>query len=174
MAEKQALPTVEERKKLTKQVLTEGLRSQIKFERTWIDVMADFFTAAFGTVTFLVLNAFIFIGWILWNTPGFGFPLFDPFPYELLTTIVSLEAIFLSIIVLISQNRQSKITDIRQKVNFEVDVRAEEEVTEILKLLSELHAHAGLKTTGARELARMKQATNIGEIQRDVEKEEPN
>ena len=171
MPQKKAPPSIVDHPHLTKQVLTEGLRSQIRFERTWIDVMADFFTAAFGTVTFLVLNALFFLGWILWNTPRFGFTPFDPFPFELLTTIVSLEAIFLSIIVLISQNRQGKISDIRQKVNFEVDVRAEEEGTEILHLLSELHEHAGLKTKDARELARMKRPTDIGEIQRDVEKE---
>ena len=167
---KETPQTITESPRLTKQVLTEGLRSRIRFERKWTDALADFFTEAFGTVTFLALNIVLFVGWIIYNIPYFGFTPFDPFPFSLLTTIVSLEAIVLSVIVLISQNRQSKITDIRQKVNFEVDVRAEEEVTKILELILELHKHMGIQHTDKREIARMKRPTDLGKIQEDVEK----
>ena len=156
----------------TKQVLANGLRSRINFKRTAVDVVADSFTLAFGTLVFFGINVVFFAGWIILNGGWFGLTPFDPFPFSLLTMIVSLEAIFLSIIVLISQNRQSKIADIRQKVNFEIDVRTEEESTEILQLMSELHAHAGLKTKNVHELARMKQPSDLGEIQRHIEQGE--
>lgn len=161
-------PISEQKQKITRHSLNEGLRSQIKFEKTWTDEIADFCTMVFGSVWFLLVNAFLFIGWIVLNIPEFGFIPFDPFPFGLLTMAVSLEAIFLSIIVLISQNRQSKIADIRQRVNFEVDVRAEDEITKILKMVSEIQDHLGIKKKDA-ELNRMEKRTDISDIQKKVE-----
>jgi uncharacterized membrane protein len=73
--------------------------------RTLWERVADTSTAMFGSVTFLSLNTVWFTVWILLNTGVFGNQAFDPFPFGFLTMIVSLEAIFLAIIVLISQNR---------------------------------------------------------------------
>ncbi len=148
--------------------LSDRLRSQIRFEKTWMDEIADFCTNVFGSVWFLLLNAGVFVGWIVLNIPEFGFAPFDPYPFGLLTMAVSLEAIFLSIIVLISQNRQSRIADIRQRVNFEVDVRAEEEITKILKMLGDVQEHMGIGKKDA-ELSRMEKKTDIGDIQKKVE-----
>lgn len=164
-------PISEQKQKITRHTLNEGLRSQIKFEKTWMDEIADFCTSVFGSVWFLLINAFVFVIWIVVNIPEFGFIPFDPFPFGLLTMAVSLEAIFLSIIVLISQNRQSKIADIRQRVNFEVDVRAEDEITKILKMLGEIQEHLGIRRKDA-ELNRMEKKTNISEIQKKVEASE--
>jgi uncharacterized membrane protein len=161
-------PISEIPEKITRHSLAEGLRSQIKFEKTWADEIADFCTGVFGSVWFLLINAALFIGWIVLNIPEFGFVPFDPFPFGLLTMAVSLEAIFLSIVVLISQNRQSRIADIRQRVNFEVDVRAEDEITKILKMLSEIQEHMGIKKRDA-ELSRMEKKTNISDIQKKIE-----
>jgi len=91
-------------------------------------------------------NAVLFVGWIEWNVGVFGFEPFDPFPFGLLTMIVSLEAIFLSIFVLMSQNRQGQISDIRQQIDFEIDVRAEAEVKKIMHMLEELRAFHGIGT----------------------------
>ncbi|MBX9765196.1 DUF1003 domain-containing protein [Patescibacteria group bacterium] len=167
---KEAPKPISEQPKITRHSLTEGLRSQIKFEKTWMDEIADFCTATFGSVWFLLVNAFVFTVWIILNIPEFGFVPFDPFPFGLLTMAVSLEAIFLSIIVLISQNRQGRIADIRQRVNFEVDVRAEDEITKILKMLGEIQEHLGIKKKDA-ELARMEKKTDIEKIQKTVESE---
>lgn len=161
-------PISEIPEKITRHSLAEGLRSQIKFEKTWTDSVADFCTSVFGSVWFLLLNASLFVVWIVLNIPQFGFVPFDPFPFGLLTMAVSLEAIFLSIIVLISQNRQSRIADIRQRVNFEVDVRAEEEVTKVLKMLSDIQEHLGIKKKDA-ELTRMEKRMDIEKIQKKVE-----
>lgn len=132
--------------------------------------MADFLTGQFGTVWFLIWNAVVFIGWIEWNLGLFGLPIFDPFPFGLLTMLVSLEAIGLAIIVLISQNRQNKIADLRQQVDFEVDVRAEEEITKLLRMLHEVRDHLGLVKKD-RELMQMERRADIKQIQRDIERE---
>ena len=164
---------ISEHKKLTKETLVEQVRSHIRFERNWSDATADFLTSSFGTVVFLLLNLVVFAAWFVLNTGWFGFLPFDPFPFGLLTMAVSLEAIVLAVIVLISQNRQSKIADIRQKMDFEIDVRSEEEVTKILQILEELRAHSGLKKARVdADLVRMEQPTDIEKIREALEAEE--
>src|SRR5258706_16450649 len=86
-------------------------------KRTFAEKLADTMTARFGSMTFLAINAIWFGSWIVINTGLIPFvTLFDPFPFGLLTMVVSLEAIFLAIIVLISQNRAAKIDDLREEV----------------------------------------------------------
>src|SRR3989344_6237665 len=97
-------------------------KSHIEFTKRWTDKVADTLTAQFGTVWFLIWHAAFFAGWIEWNLGLLGLPIFDPFPFGLLTMVVSLEAIGLAITVLISQNRQNKLADMRQQMDFEIDV----------------------------------------------------
>ena len=153
--------------RLTPDSLTQGFRAQIKTVSSVPDKAADFLTRWFGTVNFLLFNAAFFAGWMLWNTGYLGFVPFDPFPFNLITTIVSLEAIFLSVIVLITQNRQANIADMRQKMDFEIDVRAEDEITKILQLLAELHGKAGLAKED-KELDAMVQKTDLKQIEEDI------
>jgi len=164
---------ISEHKRLTKETLVEQVRSHIRFERGWSDRVADWLTSSFGTATFLILNIVVFVVWIVLNTPVFGFVPFDPFPYGLLTMAVSLEAIILAVIILISQNRQGKIADIRQKMDFEIDVRAEEEVTKILYILEELRAHNGIKAKHAdADLVRMERPVDIEKMREALEAED--
>ena len=81
------------------------LRNEAASGRTFQERMADAITGFSGSMSFVYLHALWFGLWVLLNTGWFGIPPFDPFPYSLLTMIVSLEAIFLSTFVLISQNR---------------------------------------------------------------------
>jgi uncharacterized membrane protein len=156
-------------KLLTEEHLEEGFRSRIEFNETWADKIADFLTESFGTTWFLLLNLLFFAFWLLTNTGVLGIEPFDPFPFNFLTMVVSLEAIFLAIIVLMSQNRASKIADIRQKMDFEVNVRAEEEITKIILLIDKLHGHLGVKHFKDPELKEMEKHTNLQEIQREAE-----
>lgn len=87
------------------------------------DVIADFS----GSVPFLGLNAIWFLAWIGWNTAP-GIHHFDPYPFGFLTMVVSLEAIFLAIMVLISQNRQAAKDRLRADIEYEVNLKAELEV----------------------------------------------
>src|SRR6185295_19138534 len=74
------------------------------------------------------INAVWFIVWIAINTLPLGIAQFDPFPFGLLTMIVSLEAIFLSCFVLISQNRQAEKDRVRSDIEYEVNIKAEMEI----------------------------------------------
>jgi uncharacterized membrane protein len=154
--------------KLTRELLNEHFHSNLHFSRGWADTIAEFLTLKFGTITFLALNAVFFFAWITYNTGWYGTEPYDPYPFNFLTMTVSLEAIFLSVIVLISQNRQSKIADIRQQMDFEIDVRSEEEITKMLWILDEMRHASGIKGRD-RELEAMKKNLDLQKIQQAAE-----
>ncbi|MBI5457308.1 DUF1003 domain-containing protein [Candidatus Kaiserbacteria bacterium] len=139
--------------------------------RTWTDSLAEFLTLRFGTVPFLLANVAVFALWILINLgdiPGIG--IFDPYPFNLLTMVVSLEAIVLSVIVLMAQNRQSKMEDIRDQIDTEIDVRAEEEITMLLVMLEKVAQHLQVPMEANPELERMKQGTDLKRIRTEIER----
>ena len=86
------------------------------------DRVADQITAFSGSMAFVYLHVFWFALWIVGNVYWWRF---DPFPFGLLTLIVSLEAIFLSTFVLLSQNRESTRSDMRAEIDFETNVLSE-------------------------------------------------
>ncbi len=93
--------------------------------------IADWIAWFSGSMQFLIINALIFIVWIAINVFPLGIQQLDPFPFGLLTMIVSLEAIFLSCFVLISQNRQSEKDHIRSDVEYDVNIKAELEIAHL-------------------------------------------
>ena len=122
------------RSRVSRNVNTEIAEHQTLFER-----IADWIAVFSGSMLFLILNTVWFGSWILINTVGlFGIEKFDPFPFGLLTMIVSLEAIFLSIFVLISQNRQAAKDRVRSDVEYEVNVKAEMEVAHLHEKLDRI------------------------------------
>jgi uncharacterized membrane protein len=132
---------------------------------------ADSLTSFFGTLSFLLINVAIFVIWIFINTGKIsGIPIFDPYPFQGLTTAVSLEAIVLTLIVLISQNRQSLISSLREEMDIQVNLMAEREITKVLKLLRELLKTKGVKVDDA-ELEDMLKEVDASYIQRQLEKQ---
>ncbi|MCX5240211.1 DUF1003 domain-containing protein [Streptomyces prunicolor] len=90
------------------------------------DRVADAITAFAGTMLFVYIHALWFAVWIALNEGLLGqVGIFDPYPYGLLTMIVSLEAIFLSTFVMVSQNRQAARENVRADLDFETNVRSE-------------------------------------------------
>jgi uncharacterized membrane protein len=90
------------------------------------DRVADAITAFAGTMLFVYLHAFWFAVWIALNEGLLGQAgIFDPYPFGLLTMIVSLEAIFLSTFVMVSQNRQAARENVRADLDFETNLRSE-------------------------------------------------
>ncbi|QOV89745.1 DUF1003 domain-containing protein [Humisphaera borealis] len=102
------------------------------------DVIADFS----GSISFLLLNACWFGGWLLWNMPWTKWweqhGVFDAYPFGLLTMIVSLEAIFLSIFVLVSQNRQTLKDRLAADIDHQVNVRAEVKTGQVVSRLDDI------------------------------------
>jgi len=120
--------------------------------------IADKIAEFSGSMPFLILNTLWFLAWILWNQPWFPGYDFDPFPFGLLTMIVSLEAIFLSIFVLISQNRQAEKDRIAADIDHQVNTKAELGVGLLIRRLDDLeasfHRHGSDQTTLLRRVAR--------------------
>lgn len=139
-------------------------------KRAFPDRIADFLTSYFGSISFFSANAVFFLAWIVLNL-GYLRPAiepFDPFPFVLLTMVVSLEAIFLSVIVLMSQNRQGYISTLRDELQLQVNLITERELTKALQLISDLHVHHGVKRGEDPELEAMLKATNISYIERKL------
>jgi uncharacterized membrane protein len=90
--------------------------------RRFQDRIADRITSFAGSMPFIYLHVVWFTAWIVANVAGWDF---DPFPYGLLTLVVSLEAIFLSTFVMLSQNREAARGDIRSEIDFETNVLSE-------------------------------------------------
>ncbi|MEK7599656.1 MAG: DUF1003 domain-containing protein [Patescibacteria group bacterium] len=112
---------------------------QIKKLQTFGDKLADKVTAIAGSTTFLLLNVVWFAAWVAANTGTFGDDLiFDEYPFGFLTMVVSLEAIILSVFVLISQNRQSERAEIRAELDYLTDLQADTEITTLISILERL------------------------------------
>ena len=97
-------------------------------------------------------------------------PIFDPYPFILLTMVVSLEAIFLSIIVLMSQNKQSQISTLREELDMQVNLIAEREITMTLKILKLMANKMKLRIKNE-ELEEMIEETDISYIQREIQEQ---
>jgi CRP/FNR family transcriptional regulator, cyclic AMP receptor protein len=100
----------------------------IEIRTTPLSRAADIIAEFSGSMPFLIVNGLWFATWIVINTLPMGIPQFDPYPFGLLTMIVSLEAIFLSCFVLISQNRQAEKDHLRSDIEYEVNIKAELEI----------------------------------------------
>src|SRR5512135_1396360 len=119
------------------------LRTKAARERGLAGRIADAITSFSGRMAFAYVHVVWFAAWILLNTGRFGVPAFDPFPYGLLTMIVSLEAIFLSTFVLISQNRSAKETERRADLDLHIGLLTEHELTRVLQMLHAVRTRAG-------------------------------
>lgn len=131
--------------------------------------IADFFTSSFGTVSFLLGNVFIYGAWVYLNSGKVaGFTPVDPYPYSFLNSFVSLEAIFLTVIVLISQNRQNQRDTLRNELGLQVELISEKENTKILKLLKKILENKE-KYSQDLELEEMIQEIDASYIERKLE-----
>lgn len=111
----------------------------MEIESTPAERLADWLTEIASSVPFAYANAALFFVWVVLNSNIIpGLRAFDPFPFGLLTMAVSLEAIFLSLFVLISQSRSAARDKIRNDIEYEVNVRAEKEISSLARRIDEM------------------------------------
>ncbi|HEV8212099.1 MAG TPA: DUF1003 domain-containing protein [Vicinamibacterales bacterium] len=110
-----------------------SLEREALHDQSRLDRFTGAVTAAAGSPLFLVAHAIWFAGWIVFNVTRAQPP--DPYPFGLLMLIVSLEAIFLSAAVLMTQNRMQRQADKRAHLDLQVNLLAEQELTTMLKML---------------------------------------
>jgi uncharacterized membrane protein len=111
--------------------VSRNVNEEMEEHITTLQRVADWIAWFSGSMPFLLLNAAWFIVWILLNTINIGLPRFDQYPFQFLTMMVSLEAIFLSCFVLVSQNRQAEKDRVRADIEYEVNIKAELEVAHL-------------------------------------------
>jgi CRP/FNR family transcriptional regulator, cyclic AMP receptor protein len=111
--------------------VSRNVNEEMEVQSTLLQRIADWIAWFSGSMPFLMINGGWFIVWIIINTFAVGIAAFDPYPFGLLTMIVSLEAIFLSCFVLISQNRQAEKDRVRSDIEYEVNIKAELEIAQL-------------------------------------------
>jgi uncharacterized membrane protein len=144
------------------------LRLQTAQRRTLQERLADAITSFSGSMLFVYLHILWFGGWIMANAGWWGFSPFDPFPYGLLTMIVSLEAIFLSTFVLISQNRFSIEAERRADLDLHTGLLTEHEVTRVLQMLDAIHTKLGIVNDTPSELAQLEIETKPEDVLAEI------
>ena len=149
------------------------LKSVIDVQPSLLDRFAIALSNIFGSIIFLVICLVSLFIYILWNLNLFSFgKAFDPYPFNGLNSLLAIFAIVLSVCVLISQNRQRKIEKIREQIEFEVNVRAETEITKILEMLHDMQKKMGIDKKDP-ELEQMKEATDIEQLHRYIDPNTP-
>ncbi len=142
-------------------------KERLAGRRSLQDKLADAITDFSGHMGFVYVVWFA--GWIGWNLGAFGAKPFDPFPFGLLTMIVSLEAIFLSTFVLISQNRISDEADRRANLDLQIGLLTEHEVTRGLKMLDQIHHRLGLKEEAGTDLKELEAEVRPEDVLEEIE-----
>lgn len=133
--------------------------------------VADRLTHLASSPGFLLAHALWLAIWLALNVWPPGRAPFDPYPFGLLTLILSIEAIFLTIFVLMSQGRESVIAELREEMTLQVNLHIESEVTKTLQLVTGLYARLGVPIGAEPELRDMLRPLDPKVIQEELEQE---
>ncbi|MFL6195387.1 MAG: DUF1003 domain-containing protein [Thermoanaerobaculia bacterium] len=148
---------------------SDSARSRSRGER-----ISDAFTRVMGSMGFAVFHLLLFAAWFSINLGWTPLRPFDPFPFGILTLIVSAEGVMLAIFVLISQNRMSRQANERAHLNLQIDMLAEQETTKLLQQVQALLDHFGVEPSErdlqARELS---QETHVEALVSEIRKSLP-
>jgi uncharacterized membrane protein len=148
----------------------EALRKRSASER-----VSDRFVRFMGSMTFVVLHLALFLLWFGINSGLIpGIRPFDPFPFGILTLIVSAEGVLLAIFVLVSQNSMTRQANQRDHLNLQISLLAEQETTKVLQRLQQIADAVGVRETEAdQEAERLSQQTHLETLAEEIEKSLP-
>jgi uncharacterized membrane protein len=149
------------------------LERRLARQRTWTQRLSDRITAVVGSLGFVVAHLAGFIAWSSWNSLAPTPMRFDPFPYGLLTFIVSLEGVLIGTFVLLTQNRMAAHNDHRDRLNLEVDLLAEQEMTLLIRMLRRIseRLNVPIDDQDLKRLERYAHQTDVGDLARRLETE---
>jgi uncharacterized membrane protein len=140
-------------------------------KRSAATCVSDTITEVAGSEWSVLFHLVWFGTWLVLNTGLTPLKPFDPFPFSLLTSIVSLEAIFLTLFVLASQNHMTREADKRAHLDLQVNLLAEQEMTVVLHMLKEICEHLDLtKTTKSEEFKALLKHTDVKNLADRLEK----
>ena len=163
-------PSAEELTKKNVETVTR-LEEAAREQRTPADRLAEKIARFCGSMTFVWVNAGWFSAWILINVIP-GIPHVDPFPFTFLTLVVSLEAIFLSTFILISQNLDSRISERRSHLDLQLNLLSEQENTKMIVMLHAIAAKVGADLTQDPHLKALSEETQPERLIEQIEARE--
>jgi uncharacterized membrane protein len=140
-------------------------------ERTHSDLVADAIANFCGSMTFVWVHVIWFGGWILFNAVP-GIKHIDPFPFTFLTLVVSLEAIFLSTFILISQNHDTKISERRNHLDLQINLLSEQENTKMLVMLQAIADKVGADVSNDAQLQELREETQPERLVKQIKEHE--
>ena len=147
-------------------------RRESERRRSGQDRLADAITRFTGSMPFVLLHALLFGGWIVWNMGWIhGLPAFDP-TFVILAMAASVEAIFLSTFVLISQNRLSEDADRRAHLDLQIGLLTEHELTRALQMLDAIQDKLGIENDSDIELAQLEMETRPEDVLAEIKRVE--
>jgi uncharacterized membrane protein len=138
-------------------------------QRTWQDRTADAVTKFTGSMAFVFIHLALFAGWILWNTGWLGLKPFDE-SLVILAMFASVEAIFLSTFVLISQNRMAALADKRADLNLQVSLLSEHEITRLVVLVQQIAQKMDIRAAHDPEIPELAQDVHPERVLDTIEK----
>jgi len=143
--------------------------------RTPTEHASDVIVRFIGSVKFLVLHAILVAAWSTVNLNLIpGVKAFDPFPFGILALFVSSESVFLTIFVLISQNRMARQAERRAHLDLQVGMLAEQELTMMLQMLQKLCQHSGVDVKSAtRQVQGFSETTDVHKLASELEEKLP-
>lgn len=147
------------------------LEESAKQERTHTDLIAEGIANFCGSMTFVWVHIVWFGGWIVINLLP-RLPHVDPFPFTFLTLVVSLEAIFLSTFILISQNHDTKISERRNHLDLQINLLSEQENTKMITMLQAIAAKVGAEVDEDPHLQALSEETEPEKLVRQIEARE--
>jgi uncharacterized membrane protein len=162
--------TLEENVRAIKEWEQSALHGRSRAER-----VSEWVTSTAGRGQVLLAHLVWFVVWSAINLEAVpGVRAFDPFPFPLLTTMVSLEAIFLALFVLSSQNRLATQADKRAHLDLQIDLLAEREMTAVLQLLQDIAARLGVKhAVGSPHIEELARETDVHQLTSKLDEELP-
>jgi uncharacterized membrane protein len=165
-------PSVEQLTQQNVETVTR-LEEAARAQRTPTDRLAETIANFCGSMTFVWVHVVWFGGWILFNSLP-GLPRVDPFPFTFLTLIVSLEAIFLSTFILISQNLDSRISERRSHLDLQLNLLSEQENTKMIVMLHAIAAKVGADLTQDPQVEALSEETQPERLIEQIEARESN
>ncbi len=138
--------------------------------RSTAEHIADKVTSFAGSTPFILIHILWFGVWVILNTKIIpGIPAFDPFPFSFLTLVVSLEAIFLTLLVLMSQNRMTKEADKRAHLDLQINLLDEQETTLILRMVQKIAKHLGMEEDPDETLKELCDETDVSVVAKTLD-----
>lgn len=136
--------------------------------RSRSDRIAGFIARFCGSMPFVVVHVALFAAWLTFNSLP-ALPHFDPYPFTFLTLVVSLEAIFLSTFILISQNYELRTSDRRNQLDLQINLLTEQENTKMLQMLERIAKKVGVSMDDDPVVHMLKKATDPGALVEQIE-----